>query len=133
MGALLPFVGKAPAVANPAEKAEPVSSLETFLITSILDTICLPLGGFSAHVFNNQRRTVTEQQQRSYMLRKESSGMETLTPHPSMGSNCSHLSPRLSSCFRVEGGLKGQTQFPDVTSSSSFVKEKCDNASRQQG
>lgn len=47
MGALLPLVGKAPAVANPAEKAVLGSSLETFLITSILDTICLPLGGFS--------------------------------------------------------------------------------------
>ena len=47
MGALLPLVGRAPAVANPAEKAVLASSLETFLITSILDTICLPLGGFS--------------------------------------------------------------------------------------
>lgn len=47
MGALLPLVGKAPAIANPAEKAVLGSSLETFLITSILDTICLPLGGFS--------------------------------------------------------------------------------------
>lgn len=48
MGALLPLVGKTPVVANPAEKAVLGSSLETFLITSILDTICLPLGGFSA-------------------------------------------------------------------------------------
>lgn len=47
MGALLPLVGKAPAVANPAEKAVLGSSFDTFLITSILDTICLPLGGFS--------------------------------------------------------------------------------------
>lgn len=47
MGTLLPLVGKGPAVANPAEKAVPESSLESFLITSILDTICLPLGGFS--------------------------------------------------------------------------------------
>lgn len=47
MGALLPLVGKTPVVANPAEKAVLASSLETFLITSILDTICLPLGGFS--------------------------------------------------------------------------------------
>lgn len=47
MGALLPLEGKAPAVAKPAEKAVLGSSLETFLMTSILDTICLPLGGFS--------------------------------------------------------------------------------------
>lgn len=55
MGALLPLVGKAPAVANPAEKAVLGSSLETFLITSILDTICLPLGGFSG-TGNNKGR-----------------------------------------------------------------------------
>lgn len=47
MGALLPLLGRVPAEAKPAENAVLGSSLETFLITSILDTICLPLGGFS--------------------------------------------------------------------------------------
>lgn len=55
MGALLPLVGNAPAVANPAEKAVLGSSFEIFLITSILDTICLPLGGFSGTVNKTKR------------------------------------------------------------------------------
>lgn len=58
MGALLPLVGRAPAVAKPAEKAVLGSSFETFLITSILDTICLPLGGFSKKVAENEKLKV---------------------------------------------------------------------------
>lgn len=100
MGALLPLVGKAPAVANPAEKAVLVSSFETFLITSILDTICLPLGGFSGTESGLWRmkleRTKTKEMKRQ---------LNALTPHTSMGSHCARLNPRLSSCFRVQGRL----------------------------
>ncbi len=36
-------------------------------------------------------------------------GLGALTPHSCMGSHCSHLSPRLSSCFRVEWRLERKT------------------------
>lgn len=100
MGVLLPLVGKAPAVAKPAEKAVLGSSLETFLITSILDTICLPLGGFSGA---EQQREILAPNICSLVKRP---GLGALTPHSSMGSHSSHLRPRLSSCFRVERRLK---------------------------
>lgn len=103
MGALLPLVGKAPAVANPAEKAVLGSSLETFLITSILDTICLPLGGFSA---TGNKKGRAQKGRQLFLLEKFKLIWTGLTPHSSMGSHWSQLSPRLSSCFRVEGRLK---------------------------
>ena len=55
MGALLPLEGRAPALAKPAEKAVLESSLETFLMTSILDTICFPLGGFSGEIWKTSQ------------------------------------------------------------------------------
>lgn len=109
MGALLPLVGKAPAVAKPAEKAVLGSSLETFLITSILDTICFPLGGFSE-----------AEQQREILPPNIYSpvkwwGLGALTPYSSMGSHSSHLRPRLSSCFRVKRRLERNMMHSLVT------------------
>lgn len=50
MGTLLPLAGRTEALVKAAEKTAPESSLETFLMTSILETGCLVLGGFSAEV-----------------------------------------------------------------------------------
>lgn len=47
MGTLEPLSGRGLAVANPAENGALGSSLDTFLMTSILDIVCLALGGFS--------------------------------------------------------------------------------------
>lgn len=47
MGTLEPLADRGPALAKPAEKAALGSSLDTFLMTSILDIACLALGGFS--------------------------------------------------------------------------------------
>lgn len=47
MGTLEPLAGRGPALAKPAENAALGSSLDTFLMTSILDIDCLALGGFS--------------------------------------------------------------------------------------
>lgn len=47
MGTLEPLAGSGPALAKPAENAALGSSLDTFLMTSILDIVCLALGGFS--------------------------------------------------------------------------------------
>lgn len=47
MGTLEPLAGRGPALAKPAENAALGSSLDTFLMTSILDIACLALGGFS--------------------------------------------------------------------------------------
>lgn len=100
MGALLPLEGKVQAVANPAENAVLGSSLETFLMTSILDTICFPLGGFSG--VEQQR----EKSQHQTLVLYLGGCDRVLTPNSSVGSHSSHLCPWLSSCFRVERRLK---------------------------
>lgn len=47
METLEPLAGRGPALAKPAENAALGSSLDTFLMTSILDIACFALGGFS--------------------------------------------------------------------------------------
>lgn len=47
MGTLEPLAGRGLALAKPAENGALGSSLDTFLMTSILDIVCLALGGFS--------------------------------------------------------------------------------------